>query len=113
LFLSIKETRFAKRVVRQLLDSHKAITGDSPDLAGEPLYREILLHAKLADSSNVDKILHQAEDSIDLWTTHSEAPLGFRQVAHFVVMSQYRAAGNLGAIVSFKNIVYSLISAEL
>jgi hypothetical protein len=82
-------------------------------LSGKSLYREILLHTDLVDPSNVDEILWQAEDSIDEWTTHSIKGLGFRQVAHFVVLSRYRAAGNLGTVVSFKEIVYSMIPADL
>ena len=96
-----------------MLKSHSAISARNPELSGKSLYREVLLHTDLIDPSNVDEILWQAEDSIDDWTTHSIKGLGFRQVAHFVVLSRYRAAGNLGAVVSFKEIVYSMISADL
>ena len=96
-----------------MLKSYSAISAKSPGLSGEPLYREVLLHTNLVGPSHVDELLWQAEDSIDDWTTHSEKGLGFRQVAHFVVMSQYRAAGNLGTVISFKDIVYSMISADL
>jgi hypothetical protein len=113
MFLAMRETRFAKRIVRRLLKSHSAITAKTPDLSGEPLYREVLLHTNLFDSSSVDDILWQAEDSIDVWTTHSKKGLGFREVAHFVALSQHRAAGNVGTVVSFKEIVYSLIPADL
>ena len=113
MFLAMRETRFAKRVVRQLLKSHSAITAKNPSLSGEPLYREVLLHTNLVDPSRVDEILWQAEDSIDEWTTHSKKGLGFREVAHFVVSSRYRAAGNAGTVVSFKEIVYSMIPADL
>jgi hypothetical protein len=113
MFLAIKQRRFAKRIVRKLLKSHSTISTKNPDLSGEPLYREVLLQSSLVDSSLVDEILWQAEDSVDEWTTHSEKALGFRQVAHFVVLSLYRAEGNLGAVVSFKKIVYSGISPEL
>jgi hypothetical protein len=60
MFLAMRETRFAKRVVRQLLKSHSAIIAENPSLSGEPLYREILLHTKLVDPSRVDEILCQA-----------------------------------------------------
>jgi hypothetical protein len=113
MFLAIRETRFAKRIVRQVLKSHSAISANNPDLSGEPLYREVLIHTGLVDSSRVDEILWQAEDSIDEWTTHSEKGLGLRQVAHFVVVWKHHTAGNLGSVVSFKNIVYSLIPADL
>ena len=113
MFLAIRETRFAKRVVRQLLKSYSAVSAKNPALSGESLYREVLLHTNLVDASNVDEILWQAEDSIDEWTTNSSKGLGFRQVAHFVVYSQYLAVGNSGTVVSFKDIVYSLIPADM
>jgi hypothetical protein len=113
MILAMRETRFAKRVVRQLLKSHSAISAQNPGLSGEPLYKEVLLHTKLVDPSHVDEILSQAEDSIDEWTTHSRKELGFRQVAHFFALSQYSSAGNVGTVVSFKKIVYSLIPADL
>ena len=113
MFLAMRETRFAKRVVGRLLKSHAAIIAKNPKLSGEPLYREVLLHTNLVDPSRVDEILSQAEDSIDEWTTHSKKELGFREVAHFVTLSQYRATGNVGTVVSFKKIVYSLIPANL
>ena len=101
------------RVVRKLLKSHSAVNAKNADLSGVSLYREALLHSKLVDPSQVDTVLWQAEDSIDLWTTHSGTRLGFREVVHFVVSSQYHAAGNLGTVVSFKNIVYSMVSEDL
>jgi len=113
MFLAFRETRFAKRIVRQLLKSHSVISAENPDLSGESLYREVLLHTDLVDSSKVDEFLWQADDSVDEWTTHAKEGMGFRQVAHFVVSSQYRAAGNLGSVVSFKDIVYSMIPADL
>jgi len=113
MFSGFKETRFAKGVVKRLLKSHAAIRAENPELIGEALYREVLLHAQLVDTSTVDQVLWEAEDSVDEWTTHTEKELGFRQVAHFVVMSQYRAAGHVGTVVSFKDIVYALIPADL
>jgi hypothetical protein len=113
MFLAMREKRFAKRVVRQMLKSYSAIRAENPSLTGEPLYREVLLHTDLVDPSYVDETLWQAEDSIDEWTTHSGTRLGLRQVAHFVALSQYRVAGNVGTVVSFKDIVYSLIPADL
>ena len=113
MFLAIREKRFAKRVVRQMLKSYSAVSVKNPTLSGETLYREVLLHTNLVEPSHVDDILWQAEDSVDEWTTNSNKGLGFRQVAHFVVYSLYLAAGNMGAVVSFKEIVYSMIPAEM
>ena len=113
MFLAYKETRFAKKVVRKLLKSHSAVSARNTDLSRVSLYREALLHSNLINPTQVDTVLSQAEDSIDLWTTHSGTRLGFREVVHFVVSSQYHAAGNLGTVVSFKNIVYSMVSDDL
>ena len=113
MFSAIREKRFAKSVVRKLLKSYSAVIANKPTLSGEPLYREVILHTKLVDPALVDDILWQAEDSVDEWTTDSSKGLGLRQVAHFVAYSQYLGAGNLGTVISFKEVVYSMIPAEL
>jgi hypothetical protein len=113
MFLAIKEKRFAKRIVKRLLKSHAAVSRRKPDLLSGALYREVLLHSKLVDVSLVDQVLQQAEDSADLWTTSSMDVHGFRQVAHFFVVSQYQASGKVGAVVSFREIVYSMIPVDM
>ena len=95
------------------MKSYSAVSASNPGLSGEPLYKEVLLNTNLVDPSLVDDILWQAEDSVDEWTTDSSKGLGLRQVAHFVVYSQYLAAGNMGTVISFKEVVYSIIPAEL
>ena len=113
IFLAIKERRFAKRVVRLLLKSHSAVSAEKPGLSGEELYREVLLHTQQVDPSRVNEILRQAEDSVDEWTAPGRDGVGFRELVHFFVMSQYLAAGNVGTVVSFGEIVDSLIPANL
>lgn len=113
MFPAIKQKRFAKRIIKRLLKSHKSVSHSDSILSGEALYKKVLLHSEYADPSNVDKILQQAQDSVDLWTTSVSHGFGFRQLAHFVVMSQCRAAGNVGTVVSVREICYSLIPAEL
>ena len=113
MFLAIQEKRFAKRIIKRLLKSHAVISRRKPDLSHGALYREVLLHSKLVDVSLVDQVLQQAEDSADLWTTSSMDVHGFRQVAHFFVVSQYQASGKVGAVVSFREIVYSMIPADM
>jgi hypothetical protein len=113
MFLAFREKRFARRVIKQLLHSYSIITAEKPALRGSPLYREVLVHTQLVDPSDVDQALWDAEDSVDEWITHASKVLRFREVAHFVVMSQYRAAGHAGSVVSFRDIVYALIPADL
>ena len=113
MFLAIKEKYFAKRVIRRLLESYFAVSAENPELSDKALYREVLLHTKQVDQSRVDRILQQAEASIDEWAARGRDELGFREVAHFFVMLQHHAAGYEGAVVSFGHIVDSLIPADL
>ena len=113
MFEVARETRFAKRIVRRLLKAHKAISVENPDLAGSALYKEILLRSKLVPDDDIDEILSQSEDSADAWTSEAKDRLHFRQVVHFLVMSLHQAAGSEGAVVSFREIVYSRVPKDL
>ncbi len=113
MFLAMREKRFAKRIARRLLKSHSVVTAGNPNLTGIALYSEILVHSKEIGSSDVEQFLLEAEDSVDLWTTSSMKELGFRHIVHFLVMSKYKAASHVGAVVSFREIVYSLIPSDL
>jgi len=113
MFLAFKERRFAKRIIRQMLEAHSATLAENPELSGPTLYREILQRTQHIDIPDAKKILWQAEDSIDEWTAGSNDRLGFRQVVYFVVTAKYRAAGNVGSIVSFREIVYSMVPENL
>ena len=113
MFLAIKEKRFAKRVIKGFLKSHSQVRAENPGLSGRALYREVLLHSEQVDPPRADQILRQAEDSVDEWTAGANRELGFRQVVHFFILSEYQAAGHVGTVVSIRDIVYSLISADL
>ena len=106
MFSAIKEKRFAKRVAKRLLNSHSVVSAGNSGLADQALYKQVLLHAKYADPSSVDEIMRQAQDSVDLWTTSTLQGFGFRQIAHFVIMSEYRSAGNIGTVVSFLSLIH-------
>lgn len=111
--LAIKEKRFSRRAIKRLLKSHSAVSAQNPDLSGKDLYREVLLHSQQVPPSVVDKILRQAEDSVDEWTAPGREGLGFREVVHFLVLSQYVAAGHVGTIVSFREMVDLLVPADI
>ena len=113
MFLAFKEKRFAKRVIRYLLESYSIVSAENPGLSDKALYREVLLHTQQVDPSRVDQILQQAEDSIDDWTASGRAGLQFREVAHYFILTQYQAAGHKGTVVSIEHIVNSLIPANL
>ena len=109
MFLATREKLFVKRIVKRLLKTHSIVSAENPSLSGIELYREILLRTKNVDPSSVDRLLSQAEDSVDLWTTSAVEEMRFREVVHFLVMSQHREAGNIGTAVSFRDIIYSMI----
>lgn len=113
MFLAFKEKQFAKRIIKGLLKSHLAVSNEKPGLSGNAFYREVLLHTKLVDSSDIDQLLWDAEDSIDEWTANATDALRLRQVAHFLIMSQHKESGHVGTVVSVKEIVYSLIPEDM
>jgi hypothetical protein len=112
-FLAIKERRFAKRVTKRLLQSYSAVSAEKPDMSNQALYREVLLHTQQVDPPDVGRVLKQAENSVDAWTAYGREGLGLREVAHFFVMTQHQAAGHKGTVVSFGEIVNSLIPENL
>ena len=113
MFLAIKEKRFAKRVIKRLLETYSVVSAENPGLSGKALYREVLLHTHQIEPLLVDQILQQAEGSIDQWTASGRNALGFREVAHFFALTQYKDIGHHGTVVSFEQIVNSLIPADL
>ena len=113
MFLAFKEKRFAKRLIRLLLQKYSAVSAENPGLSGKALYREVLLRTQRIDPSLVDRMLQQAESSVDQWTASGRDGLGFREVAHFFTLAQYRATGHKGTIVSFEQLVNSRIPADL
>jgi len=113
MFLAIKENYFVKQMVRHLLKSHSVVSAEKPNLSGKALYKEVLVHSQQLNSSEVDLFLQKVEDNIDVWTTGIIEEPDFRQVVHFLVTSKYLAEGHEGAVVSFKEIVYSLIPGDL
>lgn len=113
MFRAIKERIFAKRLIRRLLKSYSAVSGANVALSGSELYRDVLLHSRMVKESEVDDVLRRSEESVDDWTAGAEDSCDFRQVVHFIVMTKYDEAGNVGSVISFKDIVYLLVPARL
>ena len=110
---AIIEKRFAKRMIRHLLDAYHNVTSDDLELSGRSLYREVLLQTQVVEPDSVDQILGMAEDSVDAWTSPGRESLGFREVVHYLVLAKYRDTGRDGSVVSFGGIVNSLVPAHL
>jgi hypothetical protein len=109
----MKEKRLAKNVIRRALKSHSTVKSTNPGLSGTGLYKETLLHTQLVDPSAVDRMLDEAEDSVDEWTAPGRTGLGFREVVHFLVMAKMNEAGHKWALVSVGDIVNSMIPEDL
>jgi hypothetical protein len=113
MFAELREKWFARRAIRQLLNSHSAVHAERPDLSGRALYKEILLRGHASDSGHADQILQEAEDSLDDWSERDTLVLDFRQVVHAFIVAQFLEAGHHGTVTSFKDIVDSLIPADM
>ena len=87
IFLAFKEKRFAKRLIKSLLEPYSTVSMEKLELSGKSLYREVLLHTQQADCSSVEPILRQAESSVDRWTAPGRDGPGFREVVHFFVLT--------------------------
>ena len=112
-FRAMRERRYAKRQIKCLLNSYRKVNKGAVDLSGKPLYREVLLHARKADPERVDRILWQAESSVDDWTAPGREGLGFREVVHFLIHAQFKDNGRKGSIVSFGSMVNALVPGHL
>ncbi len=113
LFSAFKEICFVKRTAKHLLKSYSIVRSQNADLSGRALYKEVLLYSKKIDSQQVDLIIKQAEDSTDYWTSGDLKEPGFRQIVHFLIVSMYLDNGHQSTTVSFRDIVYTLIPADL
>ena len=113
MFSRMKQKRFVRRIARKMLKTHRRVLKDNPNIDKLECYKSVLLQTDGVQAEQIDKILWQAEDSVDRWTTSSTECFGLRQIVHFVVMSQHREAGNAGAEVSFRDIVYSIVPEKI
>ncbi len=113
LVTAIKEKSFARGMIRKLLRAYEAVRATQPQLTGEGLYREVLQRAGLVEPARVDEFIQLAEDSMDAWTAPGRDRLGLREIAHYVVLERYRERGHAGSIVSFGEIVNSMIAPHL
>ena len=109
-FVVMTERQYAKRWIKRLLKSYRAVERKGLDLTGKHLYREVLLHTRQVEPSRVDHILWQAEKSVDGWTAPGRDDLGFRELVHFMLHSRYRRKGS---VISFSGLVNSLVPAHL
>ncbi|MDH3621129.1 MAG: hypothetical protein OER91_09570 [Gammaproteobacteria bacterium] len=61
----------------------------------------------------MDKLLQEAENSVDVWTAPGRDELGFREVAHYFVFSRYLEAGHNGTEISIKDVIDAKIPSDI
>jgi transposase len=108
LFVGWQERQHATRTSRELLKLHRSIAAQHPGMRKEELYRRIV-SARLGGGSlaAADAILDRATESFATWP--AERPLTFRDVVHYLAVSDYLASHsdiaswtqeNLGRVVA-------------
>jgi transposase-like protein len=106
-FAGWREKHYAARISRELLELHRTVAATHPRLTKRELYREIVIARLGGTLAAADAALDRATESFASWPV--ERPLTFRDVVHYLAVSDYLAANgdiaewtqeNLGRVVS-------------
>jgi transposase len=106
-FAGWREKHYAARISRELLELHRTVAAAHPRLTKHELYRQIVMARVGGTLAAADAALDRAADSFASWPV--ERPLTFRDVVHYLAVSDYLAANgdvaewtreNLGKVVS-------------
>jgi transposase-like protein len=107
LFAGWREKHYAARISRELLELHRRVAAAHPRLTKHELYREIVMARLGGTMAAADAALDRAAESFASWPV--ERPLTFRDVVHYLAVSDYLAANgdiaewtqeNLGRVVA-------------
>lgn len=111
--LAWRERRFAAECAHTLMKIHREQSVRYPELHGEMLYRRIVASHLGGDHAAVDAVLRFARQSFAIWPTERE--LNFRDVVHYLAVSQFMAAHGHARWVyaDMKRIVHAIVPANL
>lgn len=97
--------RYALHKSREALGLYLRVQRERPDLRGRDLYREIVTRRGQQTTGADDNVLERSEQSFCTWPTRRE--LSFRDVVHYLVVSEYLRLRsgfgiqiNMGAVVA-------------
>lgn len=112
-FAAWRERRFATACCRELLLRHREIATSHPGLAGEALYRLIVMRHVGADERFAESLLQRAQESYALWP--EPRALTFRDVAHYLSVSGYWALhhGQRWICCDIRRVIESSIPRQL
>ena len=85
-----REKRFAEACCRKLLKTYTAIAAEHPHLSRSELYERVVAAHTGRETAAVAGLLQGAQESFATWPMSRD--LIFRDVAHFLAMSEYLAA---------------------
>jgi transposase-like protein len=90
LFVGWQEKHHAAKTSRELLKLYQAIVATRPGIRKEELYRQVVMNRLRVTLAAADAVLDRATESFATWPV--ERPLTFRDVVHYLAVSEYLAS---------------------
>lgn len=108
-----RERRYARNCAREMLKLHRDFSTRYPELKGHSLYRRVVARRLDGNDLVAEAALHHATQSFAIWPV--ERALSFRDVVHYLAVSQYVALhpGARWVHADIKRVVEELIPAQL
>jgi hypothetical protein len=109
----VAEKWYAWRTSREMLGWYKRVRGEEPQLAGSPLYQQVIVRRSGLDDEAARGVLRRAYQSFCDWPF--ERKLRFRDVVHYVVVDEYLRSplANLGTHTDMGKVVARIIPHRL
>jgi len=114
LFVGWQEKYSAAKTSRELLKVYNSVRAARPELRKRELYREVVMKHLSGTLAAADAVLARATESFASWPVERE--LTFRDVVHYLAVSDYLASNNVDAAWTRENlgrVVASLIEDSL
>jgi hypothetical protein len=110
--LARRERRFARACAREMLEVHDDLRTRFPELKGHSLYRRVVARRLDGNDLVADAVLHHATQSFAIWPV--ERALNFRDVVHYLAVSQYVALNPAARWVhaDIKRVVDDIVPAQ-
>lgn len=111
--LARRERRYARDCAREMLKLHHDFSSRFPELKGHSLYRRVVARRLDGNDLVAEAVLHHATQSFAIWPVERE--LNFRDVVHYLAVSQYVALhpGARWVHADIKRLVEDLIPPQL
>jgi transposase-like protein len=114
LFVGWREKHHAAKTSRELLKMYQAIVMARPGLKKEEVYRRVVMNRLGVTLAAADAVLDRASESFATWPV--ERPLTFRDVVHYLAVSEYLASKDYVAAWTREDlgrVVASLVAEDL